>query len=103
MSNGTTSGLHPVPDFLLFWGKAQPRTDASAQYPRYHPVAYHSLDVAAVADVLLMARPLAARRIAQLLGVRVEEARTLVVALAGLHDLGKFTPVFQAKAPSVGR
>jgi CRISPR-associated endonuclease/helicase Cas3 len=31
--------------------------------------------------------------------VAPDEARTLVVALAGLHDLGKFAPAFQAKAP----
>jgi CRISPR-associated endonuclease/helicase Cas3 len=34
-----------------------------------------------------------------LLGLKEEDARTLIVALAGLHDLGKFAPAFQAKAP----
>lgn len=83
-------------DFLSFWGKARPSGEGG---PGWHPVAYHLLDVAAVAEALLRARPLAARRCATLLGIDADEARTLVVALAGLHDLGKFAPAFQAKAP----
>lgn len=83
--------------FLDFWGKARPSTDQGA---RWHPVAYHLLDVAAVADRLLLARPSMAARLARLLGLPVEESSALVVALAALHDLGKFAPAFQSKAPA---
>lgn len=83
-------------NFLAFWGKARPSREGG---PGWHPIAYHLLDVAAVAEALLLARPLAAWRSARSLGLHVDDARTLVVALAGLHDLGKFAPAFQAKAP----
>lgn len=80
--------------FLTFWGKAQPAPGAAAAW---HPVAYHLLDVAAVADRLLTVRRRSLERGARLLGVAPEDARRLLVTLAGLHDLGKFTPAFQAK------
>ena len=38
---------------LDFWGKAKPRSNT-----RYHPAAYHMLDVAACAHVLLGEMPL---------------------------------------------
>lgn len=81
---------------LDYWGKAQP--DAAPPYPRAHPVAYHCLDVAACVGAILDARPGALARGAALLRVDVDEARRLLVALAGLHDLGKFAPAFQVKA-----
>ncbi|HEY1177616.1 MAG TPA: CRISPR-associated endonuclease Cas3'', partial [Phytomonospora sp.] len=85
----------PPTDFLSFWGKAQPQPGTSAGW---HPVAYHLLDVAAVAEALLVARPTTAARLARPLALPADEARRLVVALAGVHDLGKFAPAFQAKA-----
>lgn len=81
--------------FLTFWGKARPEHPES---PRWHPVAYHLLDVAAVADAVLGCRPQLVARIARLLRVSISEAHALVVSLAGLHDIGKFAPAFQAKA-----
>lgn len=86
--------MYSTADILKFWGKAM--SSANATVP-YHPAAYHLLDVAAVADALLVARPLARERAARLLGLPVSEAHGLIVALAALHDLGKFTPTFQAK------
>lgn len=86
-----------IPDYLTFWGKAQPRPDAASAF---HPVAYHLLDVAAVTDALLEARPLARKRAASLLELDPETARHLLVSLAALHDLGKFAPAFQVKAPA---
>jgi CRISPR-associated endonuclease/helicase Cas3 len=57
------------------------------------------LDVAATVGAILDARPLAAARASRLLGLSPADAKQLLVALASLHDLGKFTPAFQAKAP----
>ncbi|HEX6536951.1 MAG TPA: CRISPR-associated endonuclease Cas3'' [Gemmatimonadaceae bacterium] len=85
-------------DVLTFWGKAQPHADAAAPY---HPIVYHLLDVAAVADALLTTRPLARARAATLLGLASEQAHALLVTLAALHDLGKFAPGFQAKVPAL--
>jgi CRISPR-associated endonuclease/helicase Cas3 len=77
-------------DFLAFWGKARPTT---GEGPRWHPNAYHSLDVAAAAEALLAAgvtRPPSPWQ------ARGHEAA--IVALIALHDLGKFSRPFQAKA-----
>jgi CRISPR-associated endonuclease/helicase Cas3 len=82
-------------DFLEFWGKAQPNDGATV---RWHPVVHHLLDVAAVADAILDVRPLAKRRAGDLLDVAPDDAHRLIVALAGLHDLGKFAPAFQMKS-----
>lgn len=87
---GTTT-----PDFHRFWAKARPASDG----PSWHSVAHHLLDVAAVAEAILRVRPIVARRASALLRLEPDDARTLIVALAALHDLGKFAPVFQAKAP----
>lgn len=81
---------------LQFWGKARAAEDGPVDW---HPVVYHLLDVAAVADTILQVRPIALARAARLLGLESDEARRLLVALVALHDLGKFAPVFQAKSP----
>jgi CRISPR-associated endonuclease/helicase Cas3 len=98
MEPSSASARNPAAEaqFLFFWGKARPASDNG---PRFHPVVYHLIDVAAVAEELLRHRRLVVRRLARLLGLGEEDARALVVALAGLHDLGKFAPAFQAKAP----
>ncbi|MCW3476877.1 CRISPR-associated helicase Cas3' [Limobrevibacterium gyesilva] len=72
--------------YLAFWGKTRRRDDGS---PGWHPAAYHSLDVAAVASVLLREH-----------GVpRVNpEFHALLLALVAWHDIGKFTRTFQCKA-----
>ena len=80
---------------LQFWGKARPGDGSRAAW---HPVAYHLLDVAAVADAMLAARPITVRRAGWLLGLADEDARRLLVALTALHDLGKFAPAFQRQA-----
>lgn len=87
-----------APRYLSYWGKAQP--DADAPYPATHPAAYHCLDVAACVGAVLDARPRAVHRAGALLGVAsADDVRRLLVVLAALHDLGKFAPTFQAKAP----
>ena len=51
---------------LEFWGKAQA---ADGDAVTWHPVAYHLLDVAAVADEMLTMRPHTRGRAAWLLGI----------------------------------
>lgn len=55
--------------FLSFWGKGG---DARLDQPQWHPVAYHGLDVAAVADCLLRQNERKLGRIADLLGLSPE-------------------------------
>lgn len=80
-----------------FWGKARP--DASATH-LFHPAWAHGLDVAAAGRALLRARPRAARALAAGLGLDVPAFEALWLHLLALHDIGKFSHLFQAKVPA---
>lgn len=84
--------------YINFWGKAG---GASSGQPAWHPVAYHSLDVAAVAEALLDQDPCRLATLAALLGTSSENARRFLVCLVALHDVGKFSRDFQAKCPEL--
>ncbi|MCX4690706.1 CRISPR-associated helicase Cas3' [Kitasatospora purpeofusca] len=86
-----------LPDARL-WGK-------SAGLPAEYPVVCHLLDTAAVAVALWDAvlSPRVCRRLAGVLGVEVDEARRMVGFWAGLHDVGKIIPGFQAAVPEAFR
>ncbi|MCV0369523.1 CRISPR-associated helicase Cas3' [Filomicrobium sp.] len=84
------------PDPLQFWGKAGGALDGE---PAWHPLPYHSLDVAAVADALLTDNPRKLSAMARLLGTDVANAHRFIVCLVAVHDVGKFTTHFQAKSP----
>ncbi|MEQ1613697.1 MAG: CRISPR-associated helicase Cas3' [Hyphomicrobiaceae bacterium] len=86
--------------YLRFWGKAGGHREGE---PSWHPLAYHSLDVAAVADALLDANPRKLDAMAQMLGTSSDHARRFLVCLIALHDVGKFSQHFQAKAPQEWR
>lgn len=83
--------------YLEFWGKA--RGELPDQ-PAWHPNAYHCLDVAAVAWVLLEAFPRQLRLLARLLETTPDNLKGLLVAAIALHDIGKFGAAFQLKAPA---
>ena len=85
-------------DILRFWGKARPSDPERG--PRWHPLAYHSLDVAAVGEVLLTSRRGLGTCFSRLLDVPRECVEPLICYLLALHDVGKFARKFQAKAPS---
>ncbi|MFE2490061.1 CRISPR-associated helicase Cas3' [Streptomyces mirabilis] len=78
------------------WGKARGLISS-------YPVICHLLDTAAVAGALWdmtlteEARALTARR----LGVSVEVCRQWLCLWAGLHDIGKISPPFQAMVPEI--
>ncbi len=78
-----------------YWGKAQSST-ASGQ--PWHPLAYHSLDVAAVADAILDRSPRKLARMAALCGTTPETLKRFLVVLIALHDIGKYSRHFQAKS-----
>ena len=85
---------------LQYWGKAQPKPepgDAAALVP-WHPLVYHSLDVAAVGQVLLWTNDRLGRLFDRL-ELDGSETEALFCLLLALHDLGKFSKPFQAKAP----
>ncbi len=80
---------------VRLWGK-------ESGLSRPYPVMCHLLDTGAVFaelwDVVLGDE--VKQAIAEALGLRVAEARTVVAFWAGLHDLGKITPPFQAQVPA---
>ncbi|MGX7703223.1 CRISPR-associated helicase Cas3' [Methylobacterium sp. Gmos1] len=81
----------------IFWGKARP--GPGAIHPT-HPAWAHGLDVAAAGRALLRARPRAARALAAGLGLEVPAFEALWLHLLALHDIGKFSHLFQAKVPA---
>lgn len=84
-----------IPEFIgSYWGKAQPATPCS---PAWHPLVYHSLDVAAVAELLLERSPGRLAWMAAALGVEPAALKPLVVLLVALHDIGKLSADFQRK------
>ena len=80
--------------YLQFWGKAQPLEPVSVSW---HPLAWHSLDVAAVAEMLLNWDSSIAEELASQCGGNVTAAQRLLITLSALHDIGKFSIGFQAK------
>lgn len=88
-----------VPNWLsLYWGKARPRGNGG---PSWHPLAYHSLDVAAVMSAMLKARPAWLLAVAIRSSLTLEEARLRLLLASALHDLGKFADNFQQKVPDL--
>ncbi|MEU4496962.1 CRISPR-associated endonuclease Cas3'' [Streptomyces sp. NPDC023998] len=70
---------------------------------RPYPVMCHLLDVSAVFGVLwdVLLDEQTRQRCAKQLGLSVEQAGSVLSFWAGLHDLGKITPVFQAQVPDL--
>lgn len=82
-------------DYMPYWGKARPDDGACSPY---HPLAFHCLDVAACAAVVLRHHDVLRRRLDELAGVEISG---LIPLIAALHDLGKFCTDFQRKAPDI--
>jgi CRISPR-associated endonuclease/helicase Cas3 len=71
--------------YYSFWGKARRYENGDFGW---HPIAYHSLDVAAVGSVLLRDQPM----------LDIEATfHPLLLTLLAWHDIGKFTRSFQCK------
>ena len=89
--------MKPEPEILFqHWGKANP---AYPGEPKWHPLAYHSLDVAAVAACWWDASPAMRARFALAFGTDDAAAlRAWVLFFIALHDLGKFDIRFQLKS-----
>jgi CRISPR-associated endonuclease/helicase Cas3 len=83
---------------LQFWGKTKANASGA---PLSHRLVHHSLDVAAVAERLLVAFPRRLEFIARLCHSGPEAAKALLIRLIALHDIGKFHPSFQAKQPEL--
>jgi CRISPR-associated endonuclease/helicase Cas3 len=81
-----------------YWGKASAETTADA----WHPFAYHSLDVAAVAASLWHGSAAVQQRFLSAFEYPAEQAaqlRAWVLFFVALHDIGKLHAIFQLKSP----
>lgn len=81
-----------------YWGKAKPATSGGSQW---HPLVYHSLDVAACGRTLLEADTERRRSLARLSGLREEVFPAWLSFLLAIHDLGKFSDGFQKLRPDL--
>ncbi len=87
---------------LDWWGKARPPgTDANSDLPLYHPLPWHSLDVAAAGAALLERLPALRQQLAQRLAISEEQAIRWAAFWLALHDLGKFAESFQSQCPDL--
>lgn len=83
--------------FFRYWGKADANYEGAA---KWHPFAYHSLDVAAVADAFWASCPAVRRAfITSFAGNEDRALRAWILFFVALHDLGKLHALFQIKAP----
>jgi CRISPR-associated endonuclease/helicase Cas3 len=82
---------------LTFWGKSHGADGSTDKYAK--PAFHHMLDVAAVAENLILLRPQMARRLAKQMSLSSEQLAAFGAFLAGLHDLGKISLPFQCKSP----
>jgi CRISPR-associated endonuclease/helicase Cas3 len=73
-----------------------PNRWAKAKEGRFHRLAWHGLDVAAVLAVGFERRPDLLGRLASTLGMEAATARAMLMALTALHDIGKIMHAFQA-------
>lgn len=79
-------------EYLSFWGKAKSK---QAMLALMHPVAYHCLDVAAVAEQMQYLRHHDINRICTKFNIPPNDFMSLNTLLIALHDIGKFSRTFQ--------
>ena len=80
-----------------YWGKA--RTGGDSRARDYHPLAYHSLDVAAVARCWLRRAPALLPAFSRSANIEPAVMEAWLLFFVALHDLGKWDFRFQLKAP----
>jgi CRISPR-associated endonuclease/helicase Cas3 len=84
--------------FYSYWGKSDsPNPDSFS----YHPLVFHSLDVAACGQVLLRARSGWLSNIERVSGISQTALTDWLTFLLAIHDLGKFSDGFQNKIPQL--
>ena len=83
----------PIPAYLRYWGKT--KRDLTEPGDDYHLLAFHSLDVAAVASYYLDCNKKLHTDLSQFLEVDASQLKSLLVFILSLHDLGKFATAFQ--------
>jgi CRISPR-associated endonuclease/helicase Cas3 len=83
--------------YLLYWGKTSSTSQESQTHPEYHPLPFHCLDVAAVAETLLGKDSLIKTRFKRI--AELDPILPLIRFFVALHDIGKFSVRFQNLNP----
>lgn len=96
---GTRQAAEVRPGFFRYWGKAGEPGDPG----RFHPLVFHSLDVAAVGVALAEARPAWIDAFAATAQVERPDLQSAIAFLLALHDFGKFGDGFQRQRIDVAR
>lgn len=88
------------PEFTLLWGKKTPSPDEFS-----HPLLFHMIDVAFVMQSLWehSLQPGIKQRLADEMGLSAKNTIACLSFWAGLHDIGKASPVFQRKSETAMR
>lgn len=82
--------------FRHLWAKTSVKLTADETTSGWHPLVLHLIDVAIVAEAVLRREPERSRdMLADVLGMRWEEAEPWLLLVAACHDLGKAFPGFQ--------
>jgi len=81
-----------------YWGKAK---HDEGEGPSWHPVVYHSLDVASVGEVYLEKHPSLLSFFSKELNVPPDLIQSWLRYLLLIHDLGKFSHAFQGQKPDL--
>lgn len=84
--------------YFRYWGKADSTFDGE---PKWHPLIYHCLDVAACGQVLLRHQPVWLEKMAVLSGLDPGTLSHWLAFLLAIHDIGKFGDGFQALRPDL--
>lgn len=87
-----------LPSYFCYWGKADPNCLGEQ---KWHPVAYHCLDVAAVGFEYLNQETVISNWFCEQLNCSRSAWVQWVAFWLALHDLGKFSEAFQSQKPEL--
>lgn len=93
--------IHSVTSRIVQMNRMWAKTNQDASSHLFHPLSCHMLDVAAVASVVWDHHFTANLKDRLECALALTDARSLLIFLAGAHDIGKATPGFQKKAPDL--
>ncbi len=88
------------PSLFRYWGKADRSLEKGELW---HPLVYHSLDVAAVGEGYLARNTSLRKRLTQFIGMPEKVWISWFRFFLALHDLGKFSFTFQELRPEILR
>lgn len=90
----------PSKFYFRYWGKAD---TVCPDGPKWHPLAYHCLDVSAVGTIMFDPEKPLCQRLAKQLQVTPAWLQCWMTFCISLHDIGKFSTSFQGLVPDLSQ